>query len=129
MPIYLVNGKDMAATTIQQQAELLRNPLDLFTEFPSAERASVLQPLSSSDPFHVVLYCALPFIDIGYVLSSFSITQSREVRMEYCACINDEAMIYLHIQPSSGSASQSSATRTSTNLLPVSHFKEFCQIQ
>ena len=111
------------SSNFQQQAELVQHPLDLFTEFSSAERASVLQPLSSSDPFHVVLYCALPFINIGYVLSSFSITQDREVKIEYCACINDEVMVYFHvsgIRLSSGSTSQSSATRTSTNLPPVS---------
>ena len=106
-------------TTLQQQAELLQNPLDLFTDFSSAERASVLQPLSSSDPFHVVLYCAIPFIDIGYVLASLSITQDRELRIECCACVNDEVMMYFHIsgiRPSSESISQSTRTSTVTNL-------------
>ena len=83
--------------TIQQLAWLMQNPLDLFSVLSSAERSLFSQPLSSFDPFHVVLYCALPFIDIGYILVSLSITQDREVRLKFCACINDDVISYAHI--------------------------------
>ena len=110
----------------QGDSDQLKQHPDVFSEISTAERALFTQPLSSSDPFHLVFYCALPFIDIGYALVSVSITQDKEVRLEYCACIDDDMMIYVHIsgiRPSSTSQSTKTPTNSSSVPSPYNYYR------
>ena len=56
-----------------------------------------LQPLSSFDPLHIVLYVSIPYFDVGYVLACASITYDGEVKFNFCICVRDDVMMYGHV--------------------------------
>ena len=82
---------------LQGSIEQLTQQSVVFTDISTAERALLPRPLSSFDPLHIVLYCPLPFLDVGYALVSLSVTQDKDLRIECCACIDDDAMMYFHV--------------------------------
>ena len=73
------------------------SPKAVFSELSSIEPTSIPQALSPFDLFHIVLYCPLPFFDMGYVLASMSVSCDRELKFDSCACIRDDIMMYGHL--------------------------------
>ena len=73
------------------------NAEGLHSEFVPVNPNDVPIALSSFDLVHYVLYCPLPYLDVGYMLLTISVSRNGEVKFDFCACVRDDVMMYGHV--------------------------------
>ena len=102
------------------------NPEGMYSEFAPIDPNDVPIALSSFDLIHIVLYCPLPYFDVGYVLASVSISRDGELKFDFCACVRDDVMMYGHVSgvqlPSVSAPPQASSISSSETPPPHLYF-------